>query len=94
MYALKKEGIETATIWPPVAGMYEIYRSDDERWHGVKIWFGAPIDPETGEELDRSPRWQATVDEEDTDIHNVWPTVWGRPLNEEQYYSMILGERE
>lgn len=26
-----------------------------------KIWFGAPIDPETREELDRSHRWQIEI---------------------------------
>lgn len=28
---------------------------------GCKVWYGAPTDPETGEELDRSPRWQVWI---------------------------------
>lgn len=27
----------------------------------VRIWFGAPIDPDTGEEMDRSHRWQIEI---------------------------------
>lgn len=27
----------------------------------VRLWFGAPRDPETGEELDRAPRWHVEV---------------------------------
>jgi hypothetical protein len=43
----------------------------------VRIWFGPPADPETGEELDRSPRWQIQVgfqllDEEPMRIGGIW----------------------
>lgn len=27
----------------------------------VRVWFGAPVDADTGEELDRSPRWQIQI---------------------------------
>lgn len=27
----------------------------------VRIWFGPPLDPETLEEMDRSPRWQIDI---------------------------------
>lgn len=36
----------------------------DGPWIGVLAWFGPPIDPDVGDELDRSWRWQALVDGE------------------------------
>ncbi len=37
-----------------------------------KIWYGGPIDPLTGEEMDRSPRWQVWLSGElQDDISNV-----------------------
>lgn len=28
---------------------------------GVRVWYGVPADPDTGEPLDRAARWQVTV---------------------------------
>lgn len=64
----------------------------------VRVWFGAPEDPETGEELDRSPRWQIKIgfqllEDEPmrigaiwfNDITDVWPTCARRPIDEVEY---------
>lgn len=64
----------------------------------VRIWFGAPRDPETGEELDRSHRWQIQVgfrlleDEPLSiggirvdDITDIWPRVARDPIDEVDY---------
>lgn len=47
---------------PLVEGYYLIDLSRAGRLSiPVRIWFGAPLDPETREELDRSPRWQIQI---------------------------------
>lgn len=93
MYALKKEGLESHQTWPPTAGYYEVFWSDGF-WHPVKIWFAPSLDPVTGEEMDRSPYWHASVSEDEVSIHDVWPECSGRVLTEEVYYNMVLGEME
>ena len=52
------------------------------------IWFGPPTDPVTGEELDRSPRYQALVDGREIDIEEIWPFVAGDKIEAEEYQKM------
>lgn len=52
---------------------------------GVRIWYGPPHDPITGEEMDRSWRWQADFDGEPIDVDRVWPNCAGEPITEEEY---------
>ena len=56
---------------------------------GVKIWFGPPHDPVTGEVLDRSWRWQALFDGEPVDFDRVWPACIGRPISEDEYRALV-----
>ena len=84
MYRLKKEGLETVPTWPPIAGHYQWMNADDTR-SAIVIWFGAPLDPDTGEELDRSPRWQALKDGSEIPIDDVWPMVRGREISPDEY---------
>jgi hypothetical protein len=69
----------------PVAGFYE----GKVRAHGVragiKIWHGPPSDPVTGEELDRSWRWQAEVNGMPIDFDRVWPKCAGSKITAERY---------
>lgn len=55
----------------------------------VRLWHGAPIDPETGEELERSHRWQAMVNGDlvtgDTAVIEVWISCAGNPIDEAEY---------
>ena len=75
-----------------------------QRWRSrriampVGIWFGPPTDPDTGEELDRSPRWHVAVagillDDEPVqvggitfrDASDLWPAVAQQPIDEAEY---------
>ena len=83
--------------WPPTPGFF-IYRAllerlPNGRWlrgpkQAVCIWYGAPTDPETGETLDRSHRWQALLDGREIDIDEVWPFVAGDKITETEYQEM------
>ena len=87
MYALKKAGLPTNRTWPPVAGYFETKAGD--RWVPIKISFEAACDPETGETLDRSPQWVATVDGVEQDVSSVWPECSGRVISRDQYLRML-----
>jgi hypothetical protein len=60
----------------------------------VRIWFGAPLDPETREEMDRTPRWQIQIgfqllDDEPVEIggirfrelSDIWPACARHPID-------------
>lgn len=81
---------------PLIEGFYLI-RMDRSRRVSipVRIWFGAPADPETGEDLDRSHRWQIQIgfqllEDEPLRIggvtiehlSDVWPTCARNPIDE------------
>lgn len=60
---------------------------------GVRIWFGPPADPVTGEELDRSWRWQAEANGEYVEIDDVWPVCAKQPISEADYYEYRAKQR-
>lgn len=74
-----------ASVSEPVAGFYRHRLRSGGVWGGVRIWFGPPHDPVTGEELDRSPRWQAEFNGEPIDLDLVWPACTGQPILETLY---------
>lgn len=76
------EGFDPDT---PIAGFYRFRMRSGAAFCGVRIWYGAPLDPVTGEELDRSLRWQAVVNEEYIDLDRVWPKCAADPVNEAEY---------
>jgi hypothetical protein len=43
----------------PIPGFYRFKLRAGAMFAPVRIWYGPPRDPETGEEMDRSHRWQA-----------------------------------
>lgn len=55
----------------------------------VRIWFGPPHDPVTGEQLDRSHRWQATVNGKDADPYDTWISCAAHPIDETEYNYMM-----
>jgi hypothetical protein len=59
----------------------------------VHIWFGAPLDPVTGEELERGHRWQARVRDlhqtDETDVLETWISCAGNPIPETEYNDML-----
>jgi hypothetical protein len=89
-----------------VAGHY-LYRRDLAQMLPVPIMveFAAPRDPETGERLDRSPRWQFWIRgklygsedppywggfEVDEDrLDKIWPKCMRWPIDEEEYEFLV-----
>ncbi len=69
----------------PVAGFYRYRLRSDGVRGGVKIWYGPPFDPVTGEELDRSWRFQASFNGQPVDLERVWPNCAGDPITEADY---------
>lgn len=69
----------------PQAGFYRFRLRSGGMMVGVRIWHGAPLDPVTGEELDRSHRWNAAVNGRPIDLERVWPACARNPSNAEEY---------
>lgn len=69
----------------PVAGYYRMRLRSGAAFCGIRIWHGAPLDPVTGEELDRSHRWQAQANGEPIDLARVWPKCAADPVDEAEY---------
>lgn len=80
---LRGQGINIAA--DPVAGFYRMRLRSGGVPVGIRIWYGPPHDPVTGEELDRSHRWQAHCNGEPIDLDRVWPNCGGTPITEIDY---------
>lgn len=72
----------------PRAGFYRTKLIRGGPWVPVRIWFGPPHDPDTGELMDRSLRWQAERDGKPVDIDRVWPFCGAQPISEQEYRFM------
>lgn len=77
----------------PVAGHYRRRLVRGGPWVPVRIWYGPPADPETGEELDRSPRWQAQVGDEIRDGVEEWPSCCNNPIDAAEW-RYLMAERD
>lgn len=73
----------------PVAGFYRLRVGAASVKGAVRIWHGPPHDPVTGEELDRSWRWQATFNGDPIDFDRVWPACAKDTLSEQEYEFLI-----
>ena len=73
----------------PMAGFYRFRLRGGTVRGGVRIWHGPPYDPVTGEELDRSWRWQAEMDGQYIEIDDVWPQCAGEPISEDAYRELV-----
>lgn len=69
----------------PVAGFYRMRLVSGGIEVGLRIWNGPPLDPVTGEELDRSWRWQATANGDPLDLARAWPKCAGAPITEAEH---------
>lgn len=69
----------------PTAGFYRFRLRRGAVPVGIRIWFGAPLDPVTGEEMDRSHRWQAHCNGSYIDLARVWPGCADEPIDEREY---------
>lgn len=66
----------------PIAGLYRFKLVSGGVFVAVKIWWGAPLDPIDGTELDRAPRWQATANSEQISLERVWPKCAAEPIDQ------------
>lgn len=73
----------------PEAGFYRWRLRGGSVRGGVRIWFGPPCDPVTGEEMDRSHRWQAEFDGEPIDFDDCWPACTGESISETDYRAFV-----
>jgi hypothetical protein len=69
----------------PVAGFYRMRMRMGGVPVGIRIWFGPPHDPVTGEVLDRGWRWQVHINGEMIDIERVWPVCARQVITEIEY---------
>lgn len=89
----------------PVEG-YFAWRRVGRPDQPVRIWFGPPCDPDTGEEMDRGWRWQMLVNGEpvptleDERAHpydpiwsDVWPQVSADPIPRSEYEYLLASIR-
>lgn len=51
---------------------YRVRYTRGGAWCGLKVWFGPPVDPDTGDELDRSWRWQVEFNGRLSDEPERW----------------------
>jgi len=77
----------------PVAGFYRTRLARSGVYVGVKVWFGQPKDPVTGELLDRSLRWQAEANGAPIDLERVWPGCAEDPITEQEHAFLIDQQR-
>lgn len=73
----------------PRAGFYKKRVVKDGVYVGIRIWFGQPLDPDTGEVMDRSLRWQATLDGQLVDLESVWPWCGRDPIGRSEYERLL-----
>lgn len=85
----------TLHVSTPTAGFYRVKLARGAVWSPVKLWFGPPLDPLTGEELDRSPRWQALVRGFlwERDVLELWTWCAGQPIGESEYEYLLAIHR-
>lgn len=78
----------------PVAGFFRHRLRGGAVKVGIRIHYGPPLDPITGEELDRSWRWMSDVNGEPYgDFDRVWPGCTGEPISEAEYRTYCERQR-
>lgn len=74
----------------PEAGCYKMKLVRNGPWCAIRIWYGAPPDPDNpGELLDRSHRWQASINGWDCSIERVWPYAAGKSIHAAEYAYLV-----
>ena len=73
----------------PTPGFYAMRLVRNGPLCPVRIWFGPPHDPVTGEELDRSHRYQAELNGKPAEIDRVWPWCTKHQITETEYRYML-----
>lgn len=76
-------------VTQPIAGYYRMRLRSGSIKAAIRIWYGPPLDPVTGEVLDRSYRWQAMANGEYVDLDRVWPACATDPITLPDYDFML-----
>lgn len=77
----------------PIAGFYKSRMVRGGPWVPIRIWNGPPKDPLTGEELDRSWRWQAERLGREIDVFTVWPYCAMHSITREEYDFLLADHK-
>lgn len=80
------EGLDVSE---PVEGFYRFRLRSGGVFGVVRLRFGPPDDPITGEPLDRYWRWQAHFNGELIDFDRCWPACAKNPCTEADYRAAI-----
>lgn len=73
----------------PAAGFYRLRLRRGAVYSAIRIWSGPPHDPDTGEEMDRSWRWQAEANGKPIELDRVWPTCAKEPIDQAEYAHLL-----
>ena len=73
------------SVSEPTAGFYRMSLVAGGVKVGIRIFHGPPKDPVTGEELDRSWRWQAECNGNPIKLDRAWPQAGRDPIDEAEY---------
>ncbi|SKB32777.1 hypothetical protein [Sphingopyxis flava] len=77
----------------PTAGFYRLALRGGAAPAAIRVWYGPPHDPVTGEEMDRSWRWQAEANGEPIDLEQVWPRCARQIITEAEHDMMCRKAR-
>jgi len=72
----------------PTAGFYKMRLVRGGPPAGIRIFYGPPNDPVTGEVMDRGYRWQAEVNGTYMELDRVWPACMRESIPEAEYRFM------
>jgi len=74
----------------PVAGCYQVRLVRHGPPCALRVWFGLPLDPVTGEELDRAPVWLARVNGgQPRPASWFWPECATHPISQEEHDRLV-----
>jgi hypothetical protein len=73
----------------PIAGYYRMRLGSGTIKAAIRVWWGPPLDPVTGEVLDRSYRWQALANGKYVPLERVWPVCASDPITLPDYDYML-----
>lgn len=81
-----KVGYDVST---PTGGWYRMKLRPGGIYGAIRIWYGQPPDPVTGELLDRHLRWQASFNGDPIDLDRVWPKCGREPITDREASRLI-----
>lgn len=72
----------------PEEGYYQTRRRGGV-YRPIAIWYGPPLDPVTGEEMDRMWRWNCLYMGRLINVATVWPECKKNPIDRAEYDYLI-----